>query len=409
MDLSPDQISALDQIMEWWKSRTSFISLGGFAGCGKTTLMSVFRSKLPSHVRIAFCSYTGKAASVLKSKLQKIGINLYPSDYVGTIHKLIYEPIKDEDTDIDDVEWKLKDHLDYDLFVVDEASMLGESIYQDLCSFNIPILAVGDHGQLPPIEGSFNLMENPIIRLERVHRFAEGNPLTKISMLARLEGYIPHGKYGDNVIKVSQKHSLVTDFINNSNNFSDSAILCGFNQTRVNVNQKIRSWYKKEGPIPLPGEKVICLKNNAQAKLCPIYNGITGIIRECTTRCDHLYAKIAIDGEDKKYIGKISKNVFNNKNPDMSEWIMEEVSIRSGDSDDIDIDRFLSKKKSKQKRLYLDCFDFGYCLTVHKSQGSEWDRVMLLEQPCQHWSGPLWNRWLYTGVTRSKNELLIVR
>ena len=63
----------------------------------------------------------------------------------------------------------------------------------------------------------------------------------------------------------------------------------------------------------------------------------------------------------------------------------------------------------KKKRRYLDCFDFGYALTVHKSQGSEWDNVMVIEQPCKYWSGRDWNRWLYTAVTRAKNRLLIVR
>jgi len=406
IDFSPDQKNSIDSLMSWQANPSGdYITFGGFAGTGKSTIMGHLRNILPQSIRIAYCAFTGKAASVLKAKLQKFGINQFPNDYIGTIHKLIYEPPENEDDDtVTEFNWVLKTALSYDLIISDESSMISESIFTDLVSFGIPIIFAGDHGQLPPIEGSLNLMESPMIRLEKVHRFAEKNPLTKVSMLARLEGYIPHGKYGDNVIKVKKNHSLITDFINFGGDFSDTAILCGFNQTRVEVNKKIRNWYKREGDEPKPGEKVICLKNNAHSKFCPIYNGVTGIIRECQTRFDHLYVKISIDGEEKNYIGKISKNIFNNKNPDMSEWIFEETY-----ANDADIDRFISERKTKQKRVYLDCFDFGYTLTVHKSQGSEWGRVMLLEQPCQYWSGPLWNRWLYTGVTRSKNELLIVR
>jgi len=412
-ELSPDQKSAVDALMSWRTNPSGgFITFGGYAGCGKTTILSHLRMLLPSNIKIAFCAYTGKAASVLKSKLIKCGINNFPNDSISTIHSLIYEPPKDDENNPDpEIKWILKTELDCDLIICDEASMVSETIFEHLMSFNIPIIFAGDHGQLPPIEGTLNLMDNPLIKLEKVHRFAEKNPLTKISLLARLEGYISHGTYGDVVHKVPKKHSMITDFINNCGTFDNTAILCGFNKTRIELNQKIRTWNKREGKIPLPGERVICLRNNAQASRCPIYNGVGGTIAEVSNRTDHLHAKISIDGEEKNYIGKISKNIFNNPNPDMSsEWILEIPEDK--DEDDVDkIQRFLQQNQysKKPRRKYLDCFDFGYCMTVHKSQGSEWDRVMLIEQPCQHWSGELWARWLYTAVTRSKSELLIVR
>jgi exodeoxyribonuclease-5 len=227
-------------------------------------------------------------------------------------------------------------------------------------------------------------------------------------MLARIEGYIPYGTFGDFVHKVPKKHSMITDFINGCNDFSNSAILCGFNKTRVSLNQKIRTWNKREGKLPVIGERVICLKNNAQAKRCPIYNGICGTVKEIVDHIDYAYTVVSIDGEDKNYVGKISRNIFNNPSPDMnSEWIYDTVIDQGDDVDNIK--RFLKNKNTKTVKKYLDCYDFGYCMTVHKSQGSEWERVMVIEQPCQHWSGELWNRWLYTSVTRSKKELLIVR
>jgi len=410
MEFSPDQKVAIDSLMSWYKNPLNgHIEMGGFAGCGKTTVLGHLRSLLPTNLRCAHCAYTGKATSVLKSKLIKCGIINYPNDKISTIHSLIYEPPQQDDENSDpEVKWILKTELDFDLIFVDEASMISEIIFQQLMSFNIPIIFAGDHGQLPPIEGSLNLMENPIIRLEKVHRYAEKDPLTKVSMLARLDGFVPHGTYGDLVHKVSKNHSMVTDFINNSSDFSNSVIICGFNRTRTELNQKIRVWTKQEGKLPNVGERVICLKNNAQASRCPIYNGVMGRVKEISNCTEYLHAAITIDGEDKNYIGKISKNTFNNPNPDLSvEFIME-----TPEEEDVDnINRFLKRNQysKKPRRKYLDIFDFGMVVSCHKSQGSEWDRVMLIEQPCQHWSGLLWNRWLYTGISRSKSELLIVR
>ena len=166
-----------------------------------------------------------------------------------------------------------------------------------------------------------------------------------------------------------------------------------------------------KGNYPNTGERVICLKNDANAKRCPIYNGVIGTVMNIEEKDNHLKAKIRIDGEEEYYFGKISKNIFSNPNPDLrSEWIMEEVDAFGDDVDKIS--RFLGNRTSyrkKSRKLYLDCFDFGFCLTTHKSQGSEWERVMVIEQNCSYWSGDLWNRWLYTAVTRSTSELLIVR
>ena len=65
-------------------------------------------------------------------------------------------------------------------------------------------------------------------------------------------------------------------------------------------------------------------------------------------------------------------------------------------------------RKIGKKKLYFDSFDFGYCLTVHKAQGSEWGNVMLFEESCGYWDEDYRSKWLYTAVTRSNNRLLII-
>lgn len=407
IELSQDQKLCFDSIMDWYKRPDDLLTMGGFAGTGKTTLISKIRNELSKTIRIAFISYTGKAASVLRSKLKLIGIERFPEDYCGTIHGLIYEPLIDDETN-EIVGWHLKPMLDYDIIIIDEASMVSEDILRDLKSFDIPLLAIGDHGQLPPIEGSLNLMANPHIKLEKVHRFAENNALTKVSILAREEGYIPHGQWGENVIKVPPKHSLITEFIDNSGDFDSTAILCGFNKTRVQVNKKIRTKRDMKGNLPDIGERVICLKNNRLAQKCPIYNGVLGTVKGIDLRVDHAFLRVSVDGEYEPYRGRISRHIFNNEKPNLNEFIYitleeaQKIPARFSNP-------FGYTSKKKRKKQFLDCFDFGYCLTVHKSQGSEWERVMVIEQPCSYWSGENWNRWLYTAVTRSTNELLIVR
>ena len=414
IELSDDQQKCYKQIMDWITAfkhpeesvqRQDLLTMGGFAGTGKTTLIGKIRSDLKNY-KIAFCAYTGKAASVLRSKLKMFNGCIKVGDYCGTIHSLIYAPNIDPQTK-EIIGWMKNESLSYDLIICDEASMIGEEIFTDLSSFGIPILAIGDHGQLPPIDPGMNLMDQPDIKLEKIHRHAENSPIIKLSILAREDGFIPHGKYSECIAKVHPNSSYIAKFIDSCSDFSESAILCGFNKTRIALNSKIRARYNYKGLYPNIGERIICLKNNKDAKACPIYNGVIGTLKSLTRYYKYLRVQIAIDGEVDHYRGKISPNSFNNEKPDNGEYIEGE------EEEDFNKQvRFIQNnnyQRSRQmRRTYLDLFDFGYCLTVHKSQGSEWPRVMVVEQPCQYWSGHLWNKWLYTAVTRAKSELLIV-
>ncbi|MDV7400396.1 hypothetical protein RZS08_53770, partial [Arthrospira platensis SPKY1] len=113
-----------------------------------------------------------------------------------------------------------------------------KDIWEDLLSYKIPILAVGDHGQLPPIRGDFNLMAKPDVVLEKIHRQAENNPIIQLSIMARTEGIIPVGSYSDKVRKFAKKDEETPSIIDElfEMNGDDSLILCGFNYTRSKIN-----------------------------------------------------------------------------------------------------------------------------------------------------------------------------
>lgn len=388
MKLSTDQKSALRQTISWLRTKNrspNHLTVGGYAGTGKTTLTAVLRkilAKRNEKLKVAFVSYTGKAARVLQNTLKKHQA-CYPQDFVGTIHSFIYEPIIGNNGQV--VGWDKKDELGVQLIVVDEASMINRSLWSDLRSFGLPILALGDHGQLPPIHGEFNLMENPEIKLEQIHRQAKGNPIIQLSIKARQKGKIPVGNYGPGIEKINQQDMAAQEKVRAllEQHDQETMILSGYNHTRVKLNNFIRqSKFFDPQPEPMINDRVICLKNNHQKN---IYNGMLGKITFLeTVDDDYYYAEIELDENKDLYQGQIYRHQFG------------ATHHRSYTKKEADI-----LKKA-------DLFDFGYALTVHKAQGSQAPRVILFEERFKQMDDDEWRRWLYTGITRAEKELYLV-
>ena len=369
--------------MNWYGSKTSqYITLGGYAGTGKTTLISILRDKIKQKhkkVKVAFVSYTGKAARVLRNKLAEYK-TMVSGDFVGTIHSLIYSPVVNSKEEI--TGWKKKDMVEQDLIIIDEASMVSASIWSDLLSFNKTIIAVGDHGQLPPIEGSFNLMKKPILKLLEIHRQARDNPIIKLSILAREEGKIPVGIYGKGIKKFDGREAWVLNEVDEElKNYNfETMVLCGYNNTRVKLNKFIRSNLGFETEEVNVGDKVICLRNN---HIKEIYNGMLGTVESLYDK-DEKWWKTEIEMDDGSfYSGLMAKDQFGKT---------------SG----------INFSEKRGKFLKGDLFDFGYALTVHKAQGSQARKVILFEERFSKMTDDEWRRWLYTGITRAEEELLIV-
>lgn len=386
--LSHDQQKALDAIISWFKSsnRSQFITLGGFAGTGKTTLIGVLRSMLHKDNKklcVAFCSYTGKATRVMRAKLL-MAKSVHTQDSVSTIHGLIYSPVIDDNEQI--TGWKRKDDITCDLVIVDEASMVNQKIWDDLLSYNVPIIAVGDHGQLPPIRGHFNLMEDPDLRLKKIHRQAKNNPIIEVSIAARTTGQIPIGctrSKSGMVTKIlqsdSESQTEIGEWLSNYNH--DTLVLCGYNTTRLKINKFIRESLGFETPIPEVNDRVICLRNNHIAQ---VYNGMLGTILSISSKNDNWYqSEIQMDDEVDTYDGLISVKQFDS--PTAINFTRDRSKIMDG-----------------------DLFDFGYALTVHKAQGSQAQRVILFEERFRQMDDEMWKKWLYTAVTRAENELFVV-
>ncbi len=384
MELSQDQERALYALLGWCRdpARHPYITLGGYAGTGKTTLIGLLRAelrRLNPAVRLAFCSYTGKAAQNLKNKLKEAGA-LGARDSVSTIHGLIYDPVEDCDGRI--VGWTRRDELERDFIIVDEASMVDGLIWADLLSYNIPVIAVGDHGQLPPIAGSFNLMQAPELTLTQIHRQAAGNPIIRVSEHARSTGRVPPERYGPGVVKYLKEDSEAAERSGEllEGWSPETLILCGYNSTRNRINQFVRASRGFERPEPSPGDRVICLRNNHKKG---VYNGMLGTLTGIRPdRKDWYAAEIKLDYREKPYEGLIYAPQF---------------GARTG----------INFTADRKLAMIGDLFDFGYALTVHKAQGGQAPRVVLFEERFPKMDDDMWRRWLYTGVTRAEEELYL--
>lgn len=408
MTLSPDQKAAMDLAVAKIEAREQCVTLGGYAGTGKTTvtgeIVKALRAKFP---RIAFCCFTGKAYKVLEAKLRACGA-MDPGDYCGTIHGLVYNARRHQEEKEEDGIKILKNRFlfddkdeneKFDLIVVDEASMVNEIMYGKLLEFAVPILAIGDHGQLPPVRGEFNLMSNPMIRLTKIHRQAEHDPIVRLSIMAREDGIIPLGVYSQESDALCMKIKG-EEFINENVHPHAWTLIAGTNKKRVERNKWARWKFGLKGDIPVAGDRVICLRN---IHFKNVFNGMTGTVRKCMPSLKEKYAgghwlfmDVLMDSETEYIAPDVFRYQFNQPKL-LVATVVDPPSAREVNPDD-----------------FGALWDFGYCLTAHKAQGSEFDNVVVYEENAMRFlmnktlGEEGWRRWLYTAVTRAKKQLIIV-
>jgi len=374
------------------------LRIGGYAGTGKTFLLSEIRKdlhRLYPRLGVAFVAFTGKAASVMENKLINNGAR-FDDDYVGTIHGMIYRPETEWDpkTQTQIIKrWvkREKDELWHQIIFIDEASMVSRKIWRDLMSYEKPLVAVGDHGQLPPVGDTFNLIANPDYELTEIQRQSVDSPIIKLSQFIRDHGYIPFNKFfSKEVFKLSWNLDQCRDIWNKIQFDSNIMVLSAFNKTRNKLNRSIRQKLNFKHKIPYPGERVICLKNNHWSG---IMNGQLGEVLWMMPEENGLYRMtIHIDGFPFPHECMVADRCFG----------VDEYATHGHD---------IPKQKSYAKDkgfLMVDLFDYGYASSVHKAQGSEWDRVVVFEQRTKHWDDKMYARWLYTAVTRAVEKLFII-
>lgn len=359
-------------------------------GTGKSTIISSFIEEigLDPNKNVKYATFTGKAALVLRRK----GLP------ATTIHKLIYDTVYETVTKKreDGSEYvyvkttfvkkeRLEDDENIKLLIFDECSMISEKLWEDLMTFGKKIVVLGDPGQLPPIFGSSPITkEEPDVFLTEIMRQAKDNPIIHIATLAREGKRIDYGWYG-NEVYVGNKNFLPDDVITGSD-----IIITTLNDTRDRMNYYIREEIKHiNTPLPAMGEKLICRRNNWEEALngIPLVNGTIGTVRNSVN--------VAEDG----------KSLFVDFQPEgfsTSYFDQLECDLRLFDPKLTASER---KEITGSKTLKGNALEFGYAITAHLSQGSQWGNVLYYYEPFG--KEEFRRQLLYTGVTRAEKTLYL--
>lgn len=362
MEWSQQQADALRAVDKWVRDRRGpqVFRLFGYAGTGKTTLAKHIAEGIRGMV--CFAAFTGKAALVLRKK---------GCGEASTIHSLIY---KAEDADGGEPSFALNpDSLAAvaSLIIIDECSMVDEELGRDLLSFGTKVLVLGDPAQLPPVRGDgYFTSGKPDFMLTDIHRQAADNPIIRMSMNVRSGQRLAPGVYGDS--RVITRAQLERDEV-----LTADQVLVGMNKTRLAFNARIRKLKGFTSPMPQNGDRLVCLKNNREKGL------LNGSLWDAADIID---------------IG------------------MEKVTLTVKSLDDlpdpgavaVPPQFFLGTEKELEwwQRKHADEFTFGYALTVHKAQGSQWDNVMLFDESASFRENRA--QHIYTGLTRAAERITIV-
>lgn len=399
---SPQQEQALHDIEAWLREPPTVYNqvyrLDGYAGTGKSTLAREVNAMVGGGA--APCAYTGKAASVMARK----GL---PG--ATTVHSLIYTPAGDGKQKVRELEeelrllerveekslglakrlsavrraldearrnsgpqFVLKEESEVSgapLIILDEHTMVNERMGEDLLSFGVRCLVLGDPAQLPPVRGTgYFTQGQPNTLLTEIHRQAKGDPIIELATMVREGGVPVLGEYG---------RSRVVTRIDAEDAVAHDQVLCGTNKKRVAINGRHRVIDGRTGFYPNAGERLVCLKNDRSLGL------LNGTLWNATMDTPEP------DPDDKQVFLRIEP---------------EEGGVPIGVPAEVCL--FVDELNARPDwRSYGQHFTYGYALTVHKSQGSQWDEVLLFDD----WGSEDHRRWLYTGITRAAQRLTLVR
>lgn len=374
-EFNNQQKEAIDKAVAWYhgfqnyEHRKQVFFLAGYAGTGKTSVAKTIADLCAPAYRVVFVAPTGKAASRLRQKGCR---------GAKTLHQVIYN-VRGEDEDGDPI-FIGKGALDEGptLIVCDEASMLGEWDNKQLMSHGICVLALGDTGQVPPVkQAAVYVKGREDVLLTEIERQNANSNIVRASMFVRQGKRIPYREYDDFRVR---NYVSDADLIEHAGEFAQ--ILCSRNDTRHAYNKRIRALLGFTGELPNIGEKIVCTFNQHKADLM---NGEQGIVLR--------YGEMPLaEYED-------------NEEPTMLVYIKSLTTGKemSAKFNPASFDKNEAVRLVAQKSV--GGFDYGNVLTIHKSQGSEWQHILVIEEQLRSNYAEL----MYTAYTRAIDRCTVYR
>ena len=407
-----EQAKFRDLVFEWLdefpNTPRPFFVLEGYAGTGKS--FSIDQVMMERELQCRYMTFTGKASLVL-NKYHDLGSTTIHSaiykmqDVPDEVFEELYQQIEDEPDNKENYEAEIQEllqpkfTLDPDAFeedtpdviILDECSMVNKEILDDLLSFGIPIIALGDPGQLPPVQGEGALFSGASdARLTEILRQALDSPIIQWSFWARTQRPLPSTDFDtwkeDKVSKIPK--AFCTGKITVEMFKDHDVVICWKNKTRKAMNW----WWRKQegykGTFPEVGERLIMTKNDRATNL--VNGQMVDVVEVGELMDNHIELTVVqADKElgDRKIKLKVMRACFE-EYVDQDAW----AKVRPWDY-----------KGNHQA-------DYGYAITCHKAQGSQWERVLVFEENVFNWPKKydLRAQWLYTAITRAIDKVTIV-
>lgn len=342
--------------------------------------------------KVAYCAFCGKAAEVLRRKGNKNAM---------TLHKLLYDSFPKPGGGFFR---KPKISLEYNIVVVDEISLAPKSMIDMLLRHKVFCIFIGDNFQLSQInkEDKHDLLDHPHIFLDEIMRQAAESEIIRLTMKIREGKPIAYEK-GKEVI-VAQKKELTTGMLTWAN-----IILCATNATRHNMNNQMRELLGYSGDIPQFGEKLVCKRNywdDINEDGDSLVNGTIGTVDNCFESFVRIPSWIKNNRRDLPVVVcNFTPEVgaaFVGVNLDKDFLLKEKPCV------DWRVSYQIGKAKNKIGDILPRQATWGYALTTHSAQGSEWDNVLVIEESFP-FDKKEHARWLYTAATRAASRLVLVR
>lgn len=368
LTLSEEQNAVRERILTEPIPPASPFILTGLAGTGKTTIIATLEEAFR---RACYCSPTGKAAQ----NLRKRGIPAI------TIHKAIYNHTHANGnphfTKISPAELARR----YTHFVIDEASMISTDIWRDLQRIRIPKILVGDPGQLPPVGDDPLLLLKPSAQLHTIHRNAANSPIIKLAYRFRRTGAAPDSplllKNDQGYAEICSTPTALERVFSLNLPLEETMFLTGRNKERVELNTAVRQWRGIDHAHPISeNDQLVCRRNNYNLN---VFNGQLFKVLETPTLEAGVYPTIVepIDGGEAFEL-PISAAHFNKPKVDYDDPLPQGTAF----------------------------MNYGYALTVHYAQGSEFQHVVVIEPPGLSYFVGETHRWRYTAATRAVETLV---